>query len=128
MRNRRPLPLLPFVLLACALALLAQGCVVTARYVPPPHHRPPAPSPYLSDEEIADVAIEIARERGYRDFHIEELEREDGHRWEVEIEGWVDGSRSELKLVLDGRNGVVLEIRDKRSHGGRGRGHGRGGR
>ena len=101
-----------------------QGCVFTVGTPPPPHrHKPPAPR-LLTQAEIAEVATRIAHQRGYHQFQIEEIEQEDGPHWEVEIEGWAGSRRGKLELWLDGWDGRVLKIKDKRKHPRHAHGHG----
>ena len=109
-----------------ALAASSQGCFLAVSGGSRAPHRaphPPRPQP-LTRQEIANLAIGIAHERGYRDLHIDEMEREDDYSWEIEIRGWVGSRRAELELVVDGWDGHVLDVEDKRDHGRhRGRGH-----
>ena len=112
-----------FFVIASVLAcvLVSQGCMLTLRTVPPspPHERPRAPVPdsrMLSREEVAGIAMRIAHERGYHHFWIDKIERKDGLRWEIEIEGWVGKKEGEIELSLDGWDGHVLKIKDKRKH------------
>ncbi len=99
------------------------GCTFAVRASYPAHHDPPPASPPsqghphqgpLSKGEIIEIASWIARDRGYTDFSIEEIKREDRHSWEIEIEGWVGRQRAELEMELDGWDGRILEIEDKR--------------
>ena len=96
------------------------GCTLTMRAYPAPHDPPPAPPAEhahrgpLSKGEILEIASWIARDRGYTDFRVEEIEREDDHRWEIEIAGWVGRQRGELEMELDGWDGRILEIEDER--------------
>ena len=97
------------------------GCTLSMRAYPETHgpsHRPPSEGhPHqgpLSKGEIVEIASWVARDRGYTDFWIEEIEREDHHRWEIEIKGWVGRQRGELEMELDGWDGRILEIEDKR--------------
>ena len=118
-------------LLILPLAFLLTGCVVTASGrvpvpVHPPHHHegpgdppappPPAPARPLSREEVADLSMRIAAERGYGRAHIEKLERKGHERWKVKIEGWASGAEGKLELELDGWDGRVLELEDEREH------------
>ncbi len=106
-------------LLLMVVSTVLVGCALSLRAYPA-HHDPPPPSeghPHqgpLSRGEIVEIASWVARDRGYTDFWIEEIEREDHHRWEIEIEGWVGRQRGELEMELDGWDGRILEIKDKR--------------
>ncbi len=109
-------PLLAAAAVIAASTLLV-GCTLSMRAYPTPHEPPPPPSHRhapLTRGEIAEIASAIALDRGYTEFRIEELEREDDQRWEVEIEGWVGPHRAELEMVLDGWDGAILEIEDSR--------------
>ena len=110
-----------------ALGVSSQGCfLAVSGGSAPPHRAPHPPRPHpLTRQEIVNLAIGIAHERGYHDLRIEEIEREDDYRWEIEIRGWVGSRRAELELVLDGWDGHVLDVEDKRKHG-KHRGHHRG--
>lgn len=109
------------------MATILTGCTLSMRAYPAPRDPSPRPVPEahphrgpLSKGEIVEIASWVARDRGYTDFWIEEIEREDHHRWEIEIEGWVGRQRGELEMELDGWDGRILEIEDKRK---RHRGH-----
>ena len=96
------------------------GCTLTMRAHPTPRDIPsPPPADHsqrgpLSKGEILEIASLIARDRGYTDVRVEEIEREDDHRWEIEITGWVGRQRGELEMELDGWDGRILEIEDER--------------
>ena len=107
-------------MLLMVVSTVLVGCALSLRAYPAPHDPPPPPSeghPHrgpLSRGEIVEIASWVARDRGYTEFWIKEIEREDHHRWEIEIEGWVDRQRGKLEMELDGWDGRILEIEDKR--------------
>lgn len=105
--------------LLMVLSTVLVGCTLSLQAYPTHHDSPPPPERHphqgpLSRSEIVEIASWIARDRGYTEFRIEEIEREDDHRWEIEIEGWVGGRRGELEMELDGWDGRILEIDDDR--------------